>query len=67
MEAVCQNGSLMFDSFLVPQAPDINPALPGYRKFLLRHKRGLLLIFLLALMAVNILQSFVSAEVVKGD
>ena len=32
----------MFDSFIVPPNPEIDPALPGYRKFWLRHKRGII-------------------------
>ena len=53
MEAICQNGSLMFDRFIVPEEPESDPKLPHYRKFLLRHKRGLLLIYSLALLAVS--------------
>jgi hypothetical protein len=33
----------MFDSVIVPE-PVIDPKLPGYRKFWLRNKRGIMLI-----------------------
>jgi hypothetical protein len=44
----------MFDSFIVPPKPDIDPKLPGYRKLLLRYKRGLLLTYSLAFLAWSI-------------
>jgi len=42
----------MFDSFIVPE-PEINPKLPGYRRFLTRYKRGMLLIYWLAILALS--------------
>jgi hypothetical protein len=43
----------MFDSFIVPE-PVIDPKLPGYRKLMLRHKRGLLLTGSLAYLAWSV-------------